>query len=56
MARRNKRQKKTEKIVVPKELIMEAKKPRYNPFQGGTGAHKTIKSYTRKEKHKQKLF
>lgn len=40
------------KIVIPKELVMEAQKPRYNAYQGGIGVHKTIKTYNRKEKHK----
>lgn len=57
MAKRNKRQKKKiEKIVIPKELVVAAEKPRYNPFQGGTGAHKSVKTYTRKEKYKVKYY
>ena len=31
------------KIVIPKELVMEAQKPRYNAYQGGIGIHKTLK-------------
>ena len=56
MARRNKRKKTTETLIIPKELVLQAEKPRYNPFQGGTGAHKTAKTYTRKTKHKERLY
>ena len=55
MGRKNKRQK-IETFEIPKDLLIEAKKPRYNAFQGGYGAHKSEKIYTRKQKHKQKLF
>lgn len=47
-----KKKKKIPVIKISKEKVMEAKKPRYNPFQGGYGAHKDKKKYTRKEKYK----
>ena len=55
MGRKNKRQK-IETFEIPKDILIAAKKPRYNAYQGGTGAHKSKKAYTRKQKHKQKLF
>lgn len=54
MAKRKK--KKSETITIPKELVLQAEKPRYNAFQGGTGAHKTAKTYTRKDKHRERLY
>lgn len=44
------------KIVIPKEKIIEAEKPRFNAYQGGTGAWKNKKKYTRKEKHQIKYY
>ncbi len=41
---------------IPKELVFNATKERYNPFQGGYGAHRNKKVYTRKDKHKQKYY
>lgn len=41
---------------IPKEMIFNAKKERYNPYQGGYGAFKDKKKYTRKEKYKTKYF
>lgn len=49
-----KKKKKIDKIIIPKEKIYEAKKPRYNAFQGGYGAQGEIK-YNRKEKHRKDL-
>lgn len=43
-------------IIIPKELIYQAKKERFNPFQTGTGAHRDKKKYTRKQKYKNKEF
>lgn len=51
-----KKKKKIDKIVVPKELIYQAQKERFNPFQTGTGAHKSKKTYTRKSKHKNREY
>lgn len=42
--------------VITKEQRFETEKPRYNAHQGGYGAFKNKKAYTRKEKHKQKLY
>lgn len=53
---RKRRKKKSYTIVVPKEKVLEAKKPRYNPFQGGTGRHKSKKDYTRKGKKEWKYY
>ena len=55
MGRKNKRQN-IETFEIPKDLLIAAQKPRYNAHQGGYGAHKSEKAYTRKQKHKQKLF
>lgn len=41
---------------ISKELLFNAKKERYNPYQGGYGAHKNKKAYTRKDKHKVKYY
>lgn len=41
---------------IPKELVFNATKERYNPYQGGYGAHKNKKAYTRKDKHKVKYY
>lgn len=50
--------KKKNKIIkigeISKEMVFNATKERYNPFQGGYGAHKNKKAYTRKEKYKTK--
>lgn len=51
MGRKNKR-KPVETFTIPKDLIMEAQKPRYNAYQTGTGAHKSAKDYKRRDKHK----
>lgn len=32
--------------------VWNAKKPRYNPYQGGNGVHKSAKDYRRKPKHR----
>lgn len=37
---------------IPKELVLAKEKPRYNAHQGGTGGHKSVKDYSRKEKYK----
>ena len=50
MGRKNKRQK-IETFEIPKDLLIEAKKPRYNAFQGGYGIQGQTK-YKRKEKYK----
>lgn len=42
--------------TITKEQRFEAEKPRYNAYQGGYGAFKSKKAYSRKDKHKQKLF
>lgn len=55
MGRKNKRQK-IETFEIPKDLLIAANKPRYNAHQGGYGAHKSGKEYTRKEKHKEMLY
>lgn len=39
-------------IVISKEVIFAIEKPRYNAHQTGTGAHRSAKAYTRKQKHK----
>lgn len=44
------------KIVIPKEMIIQAEKPRYNAYQGGTGAWEDKKKYKRKEKHQKKYY
>lgn len=49
-----KKKKKIDKIVIPKEKIYEAKKPRYNAFQGGYGIQGETK-YNRKQKHRKDL-
>ena len=36
--------------VISREMIFNSTKERFNPFQGGTGAHKNKKAYTRKQK------
>lgn len=50
--------KKKNKIIkigeISKEMVFNATKERYNPFQGGYGAHKNKKAYTRKEKYRTK--
>lgn len=51
MARKNKR-KEIATFVIPKDLIIEKEKPRYNAHQTGTGSHKSAKDYTRKDKYK----
>ena len=42
--------------VISREMIFNSTKERFNPFQGGTGAHKNKKAYTRKEKYKKKYY
>lgn len=42
--------------TIDKELIFNATKERFNPFQGGYGAHKNKKAYSRKQKHKEKYY
>ena len=42
--------------VISREMIFNSTKERFNPFQGGTGAYKNKKAYTRKEKHKKKYY
>lgn len=42
--------------TIDKEIIFNATKERYNPFQGGYGAHKNKKVYSRKTKHKEKYI
>ena len=42
--------------VISREMIFNSTKERFNPFQGGTGAHKNKKAYTRKEKYKKKSY
>lgn len=37
---------------IPKDIILEATKPRFNSHQGGYGAFKSKKDYTRKDKYK----
>ena len=44
------------KIVIPKEKIYEATKQRFNPHQGGSGAHKSPKDYSRKGKKDWKKY
>jgi hypothetical protein len=39
-------------IIITAEKRFELDKPRYNAHQTGTGAHKSAKAYTRKQKHK----
>lgn len=52
-----KKKNKTIKIVeISKEMVFNSTKERYNPFQGGYGAHKNKKIYTRKEKYKTKYY
>lgn len=52
-----KKKNKTIKIgEISKELVFNVTKERYNPFQGGYGAYRNKKAYTRKEKHKQKYY
>ena len=53
MGRKNKR--KPMSYTIPSDLILEANKPRFNSHQGGYGAHKSAKDYTRKKKHKKDL-
>lgn len=48
----NMSKKKSMKIVIPKEKVYQAEKPRYNPYQTGHGAHKDKTKYSRKKKHK----
>lgn len=55
MGRKNKRQK-IETFEIPKDILIAVKKPRYNAHQTGTGGHKSVKDYTRKIKHKGKLY
>lgn len=40
--------------IIPKEMILDAVKPRFNAFQGGIGAFKDKTKYTRKKKHNKK--
>lgn len=40
--------KQMKKIIIEKSIILQAKKPRFNPFQTGNGAHKNKKKYDRK--------
>lgn len=49
-----KKKKETNKIVIPKEKIYEAKKPRFNAYQGGYGAQGDTR-YNRKQKHRKDL-
>ena len=42
--------------TISRELVFNATKERFNPFQGGTGAHKNKKAYTRKDKYKKKYY
>ena len=51
-----KKNKTIETIIIPKELIYQAKKERFNPYQTGTGAHRNKKAYTRKTKHKNREY
>ena len=53
---RGRKKKQVHTIVIPKEKVLEAEKPRYNPFQTGHGAHKNKKVYTRKQKHRKDLY
>lgn len=52
--------KKKNKIIkigeISKEMVFNATKERYNPFQGGYGVHKNKKAYTRKEKYRTKYY
>ena len=50
MPRRNKNPPKV--LVITAQAQFHQEKPRYNAHQTGTGAHKSIKTYTRKMKHK----
>ena len=52
MAKRNKKKKEKMSFEIPKEILREAQKPRYNSHQGGYGVHKSPKDYSRKTKHK----
>ncbi len=49
---RNKNNQSIGKIKIPKRLIIEKEKPRYNAYQDGFGKHKSVKDYSRKEKYK----
>ena len=52
-----KKKNKTIKIgEISKEMVFNATKERYNPFQGGYGAYKNKKAYTRKEKYRTKYY
>lgn len=51
MAKRRQK-KQSQSFTIPKELILQAEKPRYNPYQGGYGKHKDKTKYTRKVKYK----
>lgn len=51
MGRKNKR-KPVETFTIPKDLLVEAQKPKYNGYQTGHGAHKSAKDYKRRDKHK----
>lgn len=53
---RGRKKKQVHTIVIPKEKVLEAEKPRYNPFQTGHGAHKNKKAYTRKGKKEWKTY
>ncbi len=55
MGRKNKK-KEIFVIKISKEKRLEAEKPRYNPYQGGTGGHKSKKDYTRKGKKDWKQY
>ena len=38
-------------IVIAKEVVFAIEKPRFNAHQTGTGAHRSKKVYSRKQKH-----
>ena len=37
------------KLVIPAEYVWQARKPRYNAWQTGHGAHQNKKHYNRKK-------
>lgn len=42
---------KHQRLVIPADKVWQAKKPRYNGFACGHGAHRNRKAYRRKAKH-----
>lgn len=36
------------KIIIEKSVVLQARKPRFNPYQTGSGAFKNKKKYDRK--------